>query len=120
MEINEIVDPHFNAESHAENIKALLFSPALKMSSIDGQSVYMVFLLLNSLDMLDSIDTLLSESERSSLVEWLYLQQIVRRVKGTGKLIGGFRGSESCGFTTSYDVHTSQPIEVECEESNEH
>lgn len=71
------------------------------MTSIDGQRIYIAFFVLNSLDMLDMIDSVFTAAEKLDVIEWIYRLQIVNRTE-SGQLIGGFRGSENGGYVTEY------------------
>ncbi|KAL4481455.1 hypothetical protein ABPG74_007544 [Tetrahymena malaccensis] len=116
MEISDILNPKFNIQAHIALQKMILLGDGVKFVSLDGQRIYVVYFILNSLDALDKIDEVLTVEQKQAIITWIYRQQIIKRTKLTNTLIGGFRGSECFGYHTEYNNGNVEEVVVEEEE----
>ncbi|EAR93626.1 prenyltransferase and squalene oxidase repeat protein (macronuclear) [Tetrahymena thermophila SB210] len=116
MEIQDILNPEFNIQAHIALQKMILLGDGVKLTSLDGQRIYVVYFILNSLDALDKIDVVLTLEQKQKIITWIYRQQIIKRTKQTNTLIGGFRGSECFGYHTEYLNEKAEEKEVEEQE----
>ncbi|KAL4468180.1 hypothetical protein ABPG72_017161 [Tetrahymena utriculariae] len=116
MEISDILNPEFNIQAHIALQKMILLGDGVKLTSLDGQRIYVVYFILNSLDALNKIDEVLTHEQKQKIITWIYRQQIIKRTRQTNTLIGGFRGSECFGYHTEYTNNTAEEKEVNEEE----
>lgn len=88
-------------KKHALFLNTIL-SNRFPCSSLDTTRMTMVFFAISGLDILDQLSTMLCETRRKQIIEWIYSQQIISKKDKCGFF--GFRGSPANGLDNEYDV----------------
>ncbi|KAI1301543.1 Geranylgeranyl transferase type-1 subunit beta [Halotydeus destructor] len=89
-----------NREKHISFLKRCLDSLPHSTGSLDTIRLTVAFFAISGLELLDALDTVLKEKDKSDIIKWIYAQQITRE-NGPGAY--GFRVAAANGRDNGYD-----------------
>eukprot|EP00126_Sphaerothecum_destruens_P012979 Sdes_comp22208_c0_seq1m20710 len=90
----------FKKKLHSRYFSSCLKTLPSDYSSGDTSRMSLVFFSLSGLDLLGTLEDVLSPQDKASYIEWIYSQQVFG-IDQHGTLLAGFRGGPYLGPSSS-------------------